>query len=272
MSRPWMPLYIADYLGDTQHLSTIEHGAYLLLIMHYWQQECLPTDETRLARIARMTLKEWSNAKATLAALFDPDWKHGRIDAEIAHTDEKYDARAKAGHKGGKASALSRKQAKLGNGFKQKPSNASSNATAKTNQPHPQPTDSEASASGADAPVDHRKRLFNEGLAKLSAMTGKGPDACRAFVGKCLKAASDDAVTVLGLIEDAERNQVIDPSAWIAARLKPMEIANGKPKSAIIQAADDLCRKLASFDGPPRGADELRSDAGENPPRLLSHG
>jgi hypothetical protein len=79
---------------------------------------------------------------------------------------------------------------------------------------------SEANASGAEAPADHRKRLFNEGLKKLAAMTGKGPDACRSFVGKCLKAASDDAVTVLGLIEEAERNGAIDPSAWIAARLK----------------------------------------------------
>ena len=79
--------------------------------------------------------------------------------------------------------------------------------------------DTEANASGADAP-DHRKRLFSEGLSKLAAMTGKGPDACRSFVGKCLKAASDDAVTVLGLIEEAERNRVVDPSAWMAARLK----------------------------------------------------
>jgi hypothetical protein len=81
-------------------------------------------------------------------------------------------------------------------------------------------TDTEANASGAEAP-DHRKRLFDEGLPKLARLTGKGPDACRSFVGKCLKAASDDAVTVLGLIEDAERNQVVNPSAWIAARLKP---------------------------------------------------
>jgi hypothetical protein len=82
-------------------------------------------------------------------------------------------------------------------------------------------TNSVAKATGADAPVDPRKRLFDEGLAKLAAMTGKGPDACRSFVGKCLSAAQDDAVTVLGLIEDAERNRVANPSAWIAARLKP---------------------------------------------------
>jgi len=87
---------------------------------------------------------------------------------------------------------------------------------------------SEAIASGAEAPVDFRKKLFNEGLSKLATMTGKGPDACRSFVGKCLQAAGDDAVTVLGLIEDAERNQVVDPSAWIRSRL-PTTGPPGKP-------------------------------------------
>jgi len=72
---------------------------------------------------------------------------------------------------------------------------------------------------------DFRSELFHRGLETLARLTGKGPDACRSFVGKCLKAASDDAVTVLGLIEDADRNHVVDPSAWIAARLK----ATGPP-------------------------------------------
>lgn len=81
-------------------------------------------------------------------------------------------------------------------------------------------TDTEANASGVEPPVDHRKRLFDEGLPKFAKMTGKGPDSCRSFIGKCLADAEDSAIVVLGLIEDAERNQVADPSAWISARLK----------------------------------------------------
>ena len=34
----WMPVYIGDYLRDTQDLSAEEHGVYFLLLMHYWQK------------------------------------------------------------------------------------------------------------------------------------------------------------------------------------------------------------------------------------------
>lgn len=156
--------------------------------------------------------------------------------------------------------------------YRNRKRNAESNAVTDVTAKRPEAdteTDSVASATGADAP-DPRKRLFNEGLAKLASLTGKGPDACRSFVGKCLRAAGDDAVIVLGLIEDAERNQVVDPSAWIAARLKGPD--SGKPKSAIIQAADDLCRTIAGFDGPTRSGDDLRGIPREASARLLSHG
>lgn len=91
--------------------------------------------------------------------------------------------------------------------------------------------DSEPKGSGADAP-DHRKRLFGDGLKKLASITGKGPDACRSYVGRCLKLAGDDAVIVLGLIEDAERNRVIDPSGWILARLQQ----TGPPKRQLTES------------------------------------
>lgn len=84
---PFMPLYVADYMSDAAHLSTIEHGAYLLLIMTYWQRgEPLPDDDKKLSRICRLTPRQFSNYKTTLSEFFDvtgKQWRHLRIDREL---------------------------------------------------------------------------------------------------------------------------------------------------------------------------------------------
>ncbi|WP_429041404.1 hypothetical protein [Bradyrhizobium elkanii] len=128
---------------------------------------------------------------------------------------------------------------------------------------------SEASASGASAPDDPRTRLFREGLAKLADLTGKGPDACRSFVGKCLQAAGDDAVTVLGLIYEADRNRVAHPAAWISARLKGQQNGSTGQVSA---AADNLIERVKrGFGGAPsEGGSGI--GAGQADARLLSYG
>jgi uncharacterized protein YdaU (DUF1376 family) len=105
-SPAWMPLYVADYLADTGHLSAAEHGAYMLLIMHYWRQRELPSDDRALARIARMSEQEWDGSRGVLAELFDPNWKHGRVESELAKADRKSEARATAGSNGGTAKAV----------------------------------------------------------------------------------------------------------------------------------------------------------------------
>jgi hypothetical protein len=128
----------------------------------------------------------------------------------------------------------------------------------------------------ADAPRDVRSELFGPGLQKLGRITGKGPDACRSFVGKCLKAASDDAVIVLGLIEDAERNRVVDPSAWIAARLKSTgPPAIGKPLTEFQrkqQETNDVRAQLRNYaNGGGRGGNVdrvLSDDTGKRPEDL----
>src|SRR5688500_10709572 len=88
MSRPWMPLYIADYRKDTAHLSAAQHGAYLLLIMHYWATGAVPDDDAQLARIACMTPTEWRKAKGVIGAFFTDGWKHKRIEQEIGRADD----------------------------------------------------------------------------------------------------------------------------------------------------------------------------------------
>jgi uncharacterized protein YdaU (DUF1376 family) len=108
MSRAWMPLYWGDYLRDTRDLSTLQHGAYLLLIGHYWQHGGLPADEHRLAAVAGLPLSTWRRISPAIAAKFRPDWRHRRIDTEIAKVERVLMQRRVAGAKGGNRSALAR--------------------------------------------------------------------------------------------------------------------------------------------------------------------
>ena len=108
MKRPWMPLYVGDYLGDTGHLTTAQHGAYLLLMMHYWRKGELPDDDRQLAKITKLPLKTWCGYRSVLQDFFHSGWKHKRIDAELERMMRVSEKRAIAGQKGGLGSALSR--------------------------------------------------------------------------------------------------------------------------------------------------------------------
>lgn len=110
MSAPaWMPFYPADYLAATGHLTPAQHGAYLLLILHYWNKGGLPTEEKMLARVARMSEREWRANRDTLSEFFSADWKHDRIEKEIEKARTKSEARAEFGARGGNAKALKNK-------------------------------------------------------------------------------------------------------------------------------------------------------------------
>jgi uncharacterized protein YdaU (DUF1376 family) len=108
MNRPWMPLYVGDYLGDTGHLTTAQHGAYLLLMMHYWRKGELPDDDRQLSKITKLPLKTWCEYRPTLQDFFYEGWKHKRIDAELQRMLRVSQKRAIAGQKGGIGSALAR--------------------------------------------------------------------------------------------------------------------------------------------------------------------
>lgn len=113
----FMPLYIGDYLADTGHLNTTEHGAYLLLLFHYWKTgHALPADDARLAQIARMSLPDWNTVKVTVRVLFAETvtvtatdtvtvLTHSRVEKELAKAEAKYESRKAASARANEAKA-----------------------------------------------------------------------------------------------------------------------------------------------------------------------
>lgn len=98
---PYMPLYVADYLADTAHLTALENGAYLMLIMNYWQRgKELPAGDKQLARIARVTDEEWQQIRPALEEFFeetDGAWVHNRIEHELEKVRAKSEQASNAG-------------------------------------------------------------------------------------------------------------------------------------------------------------------------------
>jgi len=90
---PYMPLFVADYLADTRHLTPAQHGAYLLLIMNYWQTgKPLPNDDARLARIAGMSKRDWAHNRAAILDFFTEQENllvHNRITLELSRVADK---------------------------------------------------------------------------------------------------------------------------------------------------------------------------------------
>ncbi len=72
---PALPLWTDAYLGDTGHLTTTEHGAYLLLLITMWRTSAcaLPNDDKMLARYARCTAGQWARMKPVIMPFFRAD-------------------------------------------------------------------------------------------------------------------------------------------------------------------------------------------------------
>ena len=107
---PAMMLWTDAYMADTSHLTTTEHGAYLLILMAMWRAGgMLPDDDIRLARVAKLTLDKWRKVAPTIREFLTVEGdrvtqKRLKRELEIAFSKaEKY---AAAGRTGGNAKAL----------------------------------------------------------------------------------------------------------------------------------------------------------------------
>jgi uncharacterized protein YdaU (DUF1376 family) len=216
----------ADYFADTRHLSTVQHGAYLLLIAHYWQHKGLPADERALAQIAGLSADEWARSRAALYGLFKlGNWKHKRIEAELTES-----ARLSiAGRTGGKASGAARAKKRAAGPAPRTIEAKSFNDPATQRVALREKKDSEVadatSAADAAKPVytDSKHELWGEGVPILVQL-GLSERSARENIGRWLRDTKDDA-GVLGAIQRARpsrhRSGALDHARAGSTRKEP---------------------------------------------------
>lgn len=94
-----MPFYVGDFLADTMHLSAIETGIYVRLLLHCWQHKTIPTDNKKLSLIAHCDPRLWHQYRETVLAFFDivdaSTMQHKRVSAEL-HRSEEISSKRKA--------------------------------------------------------------------------------------------------------------------------------------------------------------------------------
>lgn len=211
---PYMKLYVGDYLGDTHHLGSVEHGAYLLLLMAMWRSGgSLPADDDGLARLSRCTPEQWGEIRRAILPFFSRSrgrLTHKRLASELAKYENTSCKRSEAGKRGGRKNTNDNNSVHKANA-KQTKSNS------RHNQNHNHNIDSEANASGGVTPEDPNRKAWSDAVGVLVDQGGMKSSAARAFFGGLLKSHGLEARDMLSAIGEALNQGTADPQAYLVA-------------------------------------------------------
>jgi uncharacterized protein YdaU (DUF1376 family) len=93
MKKPavWFRLIIGDHYRRVARLTRLQRGALNDLIVAYFSEGGLPTDERVLARLCEMSRKEWFENRDAIkeAGQFMDDWRADWIEAELKDVDRR---------------------------------------------------------------------------------------------------------------------------------------------------------------------------------------
>lgn len=249
---PALPLWTDAYLGDTTHLTTIEHGAYLLLLMAMWRtpDKRLPTDDAKLARYSRLTKGQWARMKPTIMAFFNE--RNGFI-SQGRLTDEATAVRQNSAKQSDKAKARWLKNKETVDAVA-KPEPCRNDASLTLPK-----EDSDANASGVPpVGVDPAKVVFDQGV-KLMGSVGITEAKARPMLGRWRKLYGDAA-----LIEALHRASVtaaIDIPSFIEGYFRKRAKTNGNRNgNAFVEGAAELLREMSGA-----SADSRSGGGGQRP-------
>lgn len=203
---PALPLFTDAYLGDTTHLSTFEHGAYLLLLMVSWRSPgcCLPDDDALLARYTRMTRDKWRKARPILEPFFIIEngfWRQARLQNELQHLQSRRDQQVAAGNASAIAKSLKRRGRKSTDVGATLQRDANETAT-----PTPTPTIPLGKPNGGDDP---QKVFWADAKAFLTPHCKGDPGA---LISRWLRDNGKDMT--IAAINAAQLERAVDPVAY----------------------------------------------------------
>lgn len=212
---PALPLWTDAYLGDTTHLTTIEHGAYLLLLMTAWRtRDCaLPDDDKLLARYARCGSTQWKRLRPILAPFFrieNGSWVQARLSDERNAVQRFRENQSEKGKKGGQAKSLkysNRHLAGAGNGQ----SGAVAGAKPESDLPYSIPTIQLDKESNCAPAVDPDKQFWD--MAKDYLGAGKA-----SLIGQWVRDHGREATA--SAIAAAQVERAVDPVQFIVGRFR----------------------------------------------------
>lgn len=235
----WMPLYVAEYIGDTGHLTYDQHGPYLLLLMHYWRKGPLPNDDGMLAAISRVPLDVWQSRIGPILRTFftledDGRLHQKRADAEIKKRITISAERSAAGKRGSQK-RWNKANDKQPDGNCHEADGICHPVAIPLSSYNVQVQDTpEATLQGA-APVEGcssdlfgetpgptpKQLCYSEGASLLSRLTKielpAGRDRLAAQITRFIDQAGGDAAMVLAVLRDTATEPPRKPVAWITA-------------------------------------------------------
>lgn len=99
--------HLGDYAKDTGHLSLAEHGAYRMLLDHYYSTEKpLPENAVAVARICRATSRQEREAVESVLSQFftlsDGGYLHKRVERELENNRRLREKNTENGKRGGR--------------------------------------------------------------------------------------------------------------------------------------------------------------------------